>query len=318
MEGEDFVESFRAAVRATSRSQERECIVICYSREVLGQSGAGHFSPIAGYHEGTDSVLILDVARFKYPPHWARLSNIVAAMSSVDPDTGRPRGWLHLRSRARAIDDSAQLPPIRIPYVPAAAGRRLSEALSATLAEETPVCTGGCGEAVAMNAMRRWLRAVSQVEPQVLGHLLRVGDAAALHEVLVRLGTFPIFKDLCEAYSAAAAAPSDGITIELPPLRVLEPSASSSTADWLGTSREGDVEDLGLWACGELWVLLLLLLPEHLRASVAKDLAGAWVAQGIAGAVRGPWALPLEALREALGHVLPPPRTRRRCSHTPR
>jgi Phytochelatin synthase len=32
---------------------------------VLGQTGSGHFSPIAGYHAATDSVLILDVARFK-------------------------------------------------------------------------------------------------------------------------------------------------------------------------------------------------------------------------------------------------------------
>merc|ERR1740121_1882846 len=163
-----------------------------------------------------------------------------------------------------------------------------------------------------MNAMRRWLRAVSRVEPQVLGQLLRVGDAAALHEVFVRLGGFPAFKELCEAYTAVIAAPSDGITVELPPLRVVDPAVPSSAAAWPGASREGgEVEDLGLGACGELWVLLLLLLPEHLRAAVAGDLAGPWVAQGVAGAVRGPWALPLEALRETLGHILPAPQARR-------
>ena len=36
----------------------------------LLQTGDGHFSPVAGYHAGTDSVLVLDVARFKYPPYW--------------------------------------------------------------------------------------------------------------------------------------------------------------------------------------------------------------------------------------------------------
>lgn len=31
-------------------------------------TGDGHFSPVGGYHEGKDLVLILDTARFKYPP----------------------------------------------------------------------------------------------------------------------------------------------------------------------------------------------------------------------------------------------------------
>jgi hypothetical protein len=30
--------------------------------------GDGHFSPVGGYHAGKDLVLILDTARFKYPP----------------------------------------------------------------------------------------------------------------------------------------------------------------------------------------------------------------------------------------------------------
>merc|ERR1719193_38107 len=99
--------------------------------------------------------------------------------------------------------------PLRIPFVPAAAGRRLSEALAASLQEEMPECTGGCGQAAAMTAVRRWLRAVSKAEPQVLGQLLRVGDAAALHEVLSRLSRFPVFHDLCSAYAGALAAPGD-------------------------------------------------------------------------------------------------------------
>ena len=36
----------------------------------LGQTGDGHFSPIGGYDAASDQVLLLDVARFKYPPHW--------------------------------------------------------------------------------------------------------------------------------------------------------------------------------------------------------------------------------------------------------
>jgi glutathione gamma-glutamylcysteinyltransferase len=36
-----------------------------YNRGTLGQTGTGHFSPLAAYDAQTDSALILDVARFK-------------------------------------------------------------------------------------------------------------------------------------------------------------------------------------------------------------------------------------------------------------
>jgi len=164
-----------------------------------------------------------------------------------------------------------------------------------------------------MTAVRRWLRAVCKAEPQVLGQLLRVADATALHEVLTRLGSFPLFRELCEAYESAVASPGDGINAEFfPPLRVLSPSASYSSrrGAWPAAAREADVEDVGLAACGELWVLLLLLLPQHLRVAVAENVAGPRIAQDVARAVRGPWALPLEALRETLSHILPAPQAR--------
>jgi len=307
----DFVNSFRAAVRATTRSTERECIVTCYSRALLGQSGSGHFSPIGGYHEETDSVLILDVARFKYPPHWARLEDVTAGMLDLDPDTGRPRGWCHMRMRALAESEKGMPTPVQVPYLPAAAGRRLVEQLTTAINRPAPFCTGGCGEAATMTTMRRWLVAVSTAEPQVLAQLLRVGDADALHETLTRLEGLPIFAELCSAYASIVAdapadglgALADGIAANFPPLRVV-----------LGADRPAGVEDLGLGDTGELWVLLLLLLPEHLRAAVSSDLQGAWLAQGIARTVRGPWALPLEACREHLGRMLPQPRNIGRCS----
>lgn len=40
-------------------------VIVSYSRRGLNQTGTGHFSPIGGYHEGKDLVLIMDVARFK-------------------------------------------------------------------------------------------------------------------------------------------------------------------------------------------------------------------------------------------------------------
>ena len=65
-----------------------QVLVATYSRGVLKQTGTGHFSPIAGYHPGSDRVLILDTARFKYPPHWVQLSLLFEAMTKVDSESG--------------------------------------------------------------------------------------------------------------------------------------------------------------------------------------------------------------------------------------
>lgn len=56
------------------------------------QTGTGHFSPIGGYHAEKDMALILDVARFKYPPHWVPLSLLWEAMDTVDDASGHRRG----------------------------------------------------------------------------------------------------------------------------------------------------------------------------------------------------------------------------------
>lgn len=58
------------------------------------QTGTGHFSPIGGYHAGRDMALILDVARFKYPPHWVPLTLLWEAMDRVDDATGHRRGYV--------------------------------------------------------------------------------------------------------------------------------------------------------------------------------------------------------------------------------
>lgn len=58
------------------------------------QTGTGHFSPIGGYHAGRDMALILDVARFKYPPHWVPIPLLWEAMNTFDEATGLPRGYV--------------------------------------------------------------------------------------------------------------------------------------------------------------------------------------------------------------------------------
>ena len=74
-------------------------LAIAYSRRVLGQTGDGHFSPVAAYHRGKRMALVLDVARFKYPSYWLHVDRLYAAMMGVDMATCRPRGYVHLTKR---------------------------------------------------------------------------------------------------------------------------------------------------------------------------------------------------------------------------
>ena len=90
---------FEADVRAACEAgggTPRHVLLASYSRAALGQTGGGHFSPLAAYAPESRMVLILDVARFKYPPHWVALDALWAAMRRPDAATGLPRGYLRL------------------------------------------------------------------------------------------------------------------------------------------------------------------------------------------------------------------------------
>lgn len=99
------LEEFRAELARVCKQEPftslpdsaRTVMVASYARPVLSQSGSGHFSPIGGYNEHSDMLLIMDVARFKYPPHWCPVSVFFQAMQQLDPDSGRSRGksFLH-------------------------------------------------------------------------------------------------------------------------------------------------------------------------------------------------------------------------------
>ena len=95
---QESLADFRANVIAACSSPGLPMVVVSYSRKEFEQTGDGHFSPIAGYHKSTDGteerVLILDTARFKYPPHWVPLSLLYSAMQRRDQSTGLMRGWV--------------------------------------------------------------------------------------------------------------------------------------------------------------------------------------------------------------------------------
>jgi len=108
------VQSFRAS-RVTIDDLRRhllrcvasqDChLIASYHRQTFKQTGTGHFSPIGGYHAGEDMALILDVARFKYPPHWVPVELLWDAMNTTDDSTGFLRGFM-LISRKTAAPSS--------------------------------------------------------------------------------------------------------------------------------------------------------------------------------------------------------------------
>jgi len=169
------METLRDAIRrATSGSMEEVGVLVAsYDRRELQQTGTGHFSPIAAYDPESDMALVMDVARFKYPPQWIPVPILFQAMSSLDQETERSRGYIFVKSRqaqallftlkrsshmhwpavgkwwsqvqesvAHATSDSDALPPPPLPTVAAAATTLAScpgstECDTCCLAEET-------------------------------------------------------------------------------------------------------------------------------------------------------------------------------------
>lgn len=127
---ESTLEGFRNAIKEAT-SQEALHLVVSYSRQVLGQTGQGHYSPVGGYHPGKDLALVLDVARFKYAPHWVPIETLWRSMHELDQDTKKPRGYYLL---TRSKDH-------RPPAVCRITSRTMWAAVAAHLSSDTPAPT---------------------------------------------------------------------------------------------------------------------------------------------------------------------------------
>jgi glutathione gamma-glutamylcysteinyltransferase len=96
------VGAFRNDLLAAATASDGPVLIVNYSRSAVGQTGTGHFSPIGGFDAATDRALVLDTARFKYPPHWLPVELLFAAMRELDADTRGARGWLLVEMTSRA------------------------------------------------------------------------------------------------------------------------------------------------------------------------------------------------------------------------
>jgi glutathione gamma-glutamylcysteinyltransferase len=143
--GDAPVDLFRAALREASSKPGGPVVVASYSRRALGQTGDGHYSPVAALHEGRDLALVLDVARFKYPPHWVPVTALWEAMRPHDPATGRARGWVTLRRRPAGAAVLFRLSNANLPW--AEALRRLLGDVPCVLTEAAPHDAAGVARA---------------------------------------------------------------------------------------------------------------------------------------------------------------------------
>jgi hypothetical protein len=108
-------EAFRT-LASSNMASPGDFVVVNYNRSEVGQEYMGHVSPIAAYHAGSDRFLLLDVARYKYPPVWVPTDRLFRAMATSDPVAGKSRGFLVVKGAAAAPGPSGIKPrsPIRI------------------------------------------------------------------------------------------------------------------------------------------------------------------------------------------------------------
>jgi len=76
-------------------------LIVNVERSALGQGPGGHISPLAAYHAPSDSVLLMDVARYRFPAAWIQLADLWRSMRTLDSQSGRARGLVIVSPAAR-------------------------------------------------------------------------------------------------------------------------------------------------------------------------------------------------------------------------
>ncbi len=88
------LDAFRSSARDYLATKDH-FVLVNYLRKAMGQERGGHISPLAAYDAKSDRFLILDVARYKYPPVWVKASDLFAAMNTTDAsNNNKTRGYI--------------------------------------------------------------------------------------------------------------------------------------------------------------------------------------------------------------------------------
>jgi hypothetical protein len=90
--GDTFTDDSLRALLKAALGDDGQFVLANYFRGTFGQVGGGHWSALAAYDAQTDRVLILDVAKYKYPPAWVPVSLLRQSLSTLDATSGKARG----------------------------------------------------------------------------------------------------------------------------------------------------------------------------------------------------------------------------------
>ncbi len=97
--GDTGLDAFRNEARDYLAKKD-QFVIVNYLRKAMGQETGGHISPLAAYDAETDRFLILDVARYKYPPVWVTAADLFKAMNTPDKDNGgKTRGYVLIKKK---------------------------------------------------------------------------------------------------------------------------------------------------------------------------------------------------------------------------
>jgi hypothetical protein len=104
------LEEFRA-LAAKNLATRGDYVIVNYDRAGVGQETMGHISPLGAFDAKADKFLILDVARYKYPPVWADAKALYAAMRTDDFVSAKTRGFVVVAAAANAPGPTGVKPP---------------------------------------------------------------------------------------------------------------------------------------------------------------------------------------------------------------
>ena len=114
--GDSSLEEFRTLV-SKNLAAPGDYVIINFERSEIGQEFMGHISPLGAYDAKADKFLVMDVARYKYPPVWVDAAALFRAMNTKDIVSGNTRGYVLVTAAATAPGPSgapAPRSPIRI------------------------------------------------------------------------------------------------------------------------------------------------------------------------------------------------------------
>ena len=90
--GDDLSDEGLRTLLQKALGDDGQFVLANYLRAALGQVGGGHWSVLAAFDAQSDSVLILDVAKYKYAPVWVGIRTLRQALATLDTTSNKARG----------------------------------------------------------------------------------------------------------------------------------------------------------------------------------------------------------------------------------